>query len=149
MIQATKLNKRLKPTSTALLVLRFNATLAQNNQLRSGGLAGRYVPNEIVVMKYRKYALPAYVIYLLSYLSIIAVSISIDGWGFSSESLIEIAQFILLPIPVCLAIGFTVWLFKRRSLISYSMASMVFVSPLGVVINLLAAYLLWWSASNA
>ena len=35
-------NKRLKPTSTALLVLCFTATLAQNNQLRSGGLAGRY-----------------------------------------------------------------------------------------------------------
>jgi hypothetical protein len=33
-------NKQLKPTSTALLVLRLNATLAQNNQLRSGGLAG-------------------------------------------------------------------------------------------------------------
>lgn len=36
------LNKRLKPTSTALLVLCFFATLAQNNQLRSGCLAGRY-----------------------------------------------------------------------------------------------------------
>jgi len=35
-------NKRLKPTSTALLVLCFFATLAQNKQLRSGGLAGRY-----------------------------------------------------------------------------------------------------------
>jgi len=35
-------NKQLKPTSTALLVLCFSATLAQNNQLRSGGLAGRY-----------------------------------------------------------------------------------------------------------
>jgi len=35
------LNKQLKPTSTALLVLCFSATLAQNNQLRSGGLAGR------------------------------------------------------------------------------------------------------------
>lgn len=35
-------NKQLKPTYTALLVLRFNATLTQNNQLRSGGLAGRY-----------------------------------------------------------------------------------------------------------
>ena len=36
-------NKQLNPTSTALLVLCFSATLAQNNQLRSGGLAGRYV----------------------------------------------------------------------------------------------------------
>ncbi len=35
-------NNQLKPTSTALLVLCFFATLAQNNQLRSGGLAGRY-----------------------------------------------------------------------------------------------------------
>lgn len=35
-------NKQLKPTYPALLVLRFNATLTQNNQLRSGGLAGRY-----------------------------------------------------------------------------------------------------------
>lgn len=100
-------------------------------------------------MKYKKYALHAYIIYVLSYLSIVAVSISIEGWGFSSESLVEIVQFILLPIPVCLAIGVVVWLFKRRNLISYSMASMVFVSPLGVAMNLLAAYLLWWSASNA
>jgi len=36
-------NKQLKPTFTALLILCFSATLAQNNQLRSGGLAGRYV----------------------------------------------------------------------------------------------------------
>ena len=36
-------NKQLNPTSTALLILCFTATLAQNNQLRSGGLAGRYV----------------------------------------------------------------------------------------------------------
>lgn len=36
-------NKQLNPTSTALLALCFNATLAQNNQHRSGGLAGRYV----------------------------------------------------------------------------------------------------------
>jgi hypothetical protein len=35
-------NKRLKPTSTALLVLCFSATLAQNNLLSSGGLAERY-----------------------------------------------------------------------------------------------------------
>jgi len=35
-------NKQVKPTSTALLILCFSATLAQNNQLRSGGLAGRY-----------------------------------------------------------------------------------------------------------
>lgn len=35
-------NKQLNPTSTALFVLCFFATLAQNNQLRSGGLAGRY-----------------------------------------------------------------------------------------------------------
>lgn len=34
-------NKRLNPTSTALLVLCFFATHAQNNQLRSSGLAGR------------------------------------------------------------------------------------------------------------
>jgi len=34
-------NKQPKPTATPLLVLCFNATLAQNNQLRSGGLAGR------------------------------------------------------------------------------------------------------------
>ncbi|SBS37996.1 hypothetical protein MSP8886_04351 [Marinomonas spartinae] len=34
-------NKQLKPTSTALFVLCFSATLAQNKQLRSGGLAGR------------------------------------------------------------------------------------------------------------
>jgi len=39
-------NKQLKPTSTALLVLCFFATLAQNNQLRSGGLAGRYIPKK-------------------------------------------------------------------------------------------------------
>lgn len=36
-------NKQLNSTSTALLALCFNATLAQNNQLRSGGLAGRYI----------------------------------------------------------------------------------------------------------
>jgi hypothetical protein len=36
-------NNQLKPTFTALLVLCFFATLAQNNQLRSGGLAGRYM----------------------------------------------------------------------------------------------------------
>ncbi|MCX2833203.1 hypothetical protein, partial [Microbulbifer thermotolerans] len=35
-------NNQLNPTSTALLVLCFSATLAQNNQLRFGGLAGRY-----------------------------------------------------------------------------------------------------------
>ena len=35
--------KRLKPTYTALLVSRLYATLAQNNQLRSGGLAERYM----------------------------------------------------------------------------------------------------------
>ncbi|WP_460225891.1 ExbD/TolR family protein [Aurantivibrio infirmus] len=35
-------NKRLKRTSTASRVLCFLATLARNNQLRSGGLAGRY-----------------------------------------------------------------------------------------------------------
>ncbi|MCP3429551.1 VRR-NUC domain-containing protein [Opacimonas viscosa] len=34
-------NKQLKPTSTTLLVLCFFATLVQNNQLRSGSLAGR------------------------------------------------------------------------------------------------------------
>lgn len=34
-------NKRLKPTSTALFVLCLSATLAQNKQLRSRGLAGR------------------------------------------------------------------------------------------------------------
>gem|GEM_PF-4376015 len=34
-------NKQLNPTSTALLRLRLNATLALTNQLRSGGLAGR------------------------------------------------------------------------------------------------------------
>jgi hypothetical protein len=39
-------NKRLNPTSTALLVLCLSLTLAQNNQLRSGGLAGRYVNAE-------------------------------------------------------------------------------------------------------
>ncbi|WP_016958004.1 hypothetical protein [Catenovulum agarivorans] len=39
-----EVNKQLKPTSTALLVLCFSATLAQNNQLRSSGLAGRYTP---------------------------------------------------------------------------------------------------------
>jgi hypothetical protein len=36
-------NKRLNLTSTALLVLCFSATLAQNNQLRFGSLAERYV----------------------------------------------------------------------------------------------------------
>ncbi len=35
-------NKQLNTTSTALLRLRLNATLAQTNQLRSSGLAGRY-----------------------------------------------------------------------------------------------------------
>ncbi len=39
---AAMLNKQLNPTSTALLILCFSATLAQNNQLRSGELAGRY-----------------------------------------------------------------------------------------------------------
>lgn len=39
----TSANKAIKLTSFPLLFLRFNATLAQNNQLRSGGLAGRYV----------------------------------------------------------------------------------------------------------
>ena len=42
-----KHNNQLNLTSTALLVLRFHATLAQNNQLRSGSLAGRYVLNGI------------------------------------------------------------------------------------------------------
>jgi len=37
------LNKQLNLTSTALLRLRLNATLAQTNQLRSGSLAGRYM----------------------------------------------------------------------------------------------------------
>jgi len=37
------LNKRPNLTSTALLVLCFSATLAQNNQLRFGSLAERYV----------------------------------------------------------------------------------------------------------
>ena len=36
-------NKPLNPSYTALLVVCFFATLAQNNQLRSSGLAGRYV----------------------------------------------------------------------------------------------------------
>lgn len=42
------LNKRLNPTYTALLVLCFSATLAQNKQLRSGGLAERYVLNSVI-----------------------------------------------------------------------------------------------------
>ena len=41
-IQLKNHNKQLKPTSTALLVLCFSATLAQKNQRSSGGLAGRY-----------------------------------------------------------------------------------------------------------
>ena len=36
------LNKVLNLTSTAALVLRFNATLLQNKRLRSGKLARRY-----------------------------------------------------------------------------------------------------------
>ena len=35
-------NKQLNPTSTALIVLCFTATLAQNNQPSSGPLAERY-----------------------------------------------------------------------------------------------------------
>ena len=100
-------------------------------------------------MKYKKYALPAYLLYLLSYFSIVVVSVSIDGWRFSPGNIVEIVQFILLPLPICLIIGFIIWLFKRRNLISYSIASMVIVSPLGVAINIFAAYLLWWSANNA
>ncbi len=100
-------------------------------------------------MKYKKYALPAYAIYILSYLVIVAVSISIEGLSFSSEAIFEIAKFILLPLPICLVIGLFIWLFKRANVLAYSIASMVFVSPIGVFINLLAAYLLWWSAGNA
>jgi hypothetical protein len=39
----SRYNNRLNPTYTALLVLSSSATLAQNNQLRSSGLARRYV----------------------------------------------------------------------------------------------------------
>tara|TARA_R110002074_G_scaffold375181_1_gene551802 strand:+ start:688 stop:930 length:243 start_codon:yes stop_codon:yes gene_type:complete len=66
-------------------------------------------------MKYRKYALPAYTIYILSYLAIVAVSISIEGWSFSSEAIFEIAKFILLPLLICLVIGLLIWLFKREN----------------------------------
>ena len=40
-------NKVLNLTCTAALFLRLNATLPQNNRLRSGKLARRYVPMEI------------------------------------------------------------------------------------------------------
>ena len=46
-----KPNKRLNLTSTALLVLCFFATLAQNNQLRFGSLAGRYILGEKMNIK--------------------------------------------------------------------------------------------------
>lgn len=100
-------------------------------------------------MKYKKYALPAYLIYIASYLVIVAISVSINGWGLNLEALIEIVQFMVLPLPICIFIGFTFWLFKRANMLAYSAASMVFVSPVGVVINLFAAYLLWWSTTNA
>jgi hypothetical protein len=45
---AASFNNRLNPTSTTLLVLYFSATLAKENQLRSGGLAGRYVSNVLI-----------------------------------------------------------------------------------------------------
>lgn len=100
-------------------------------------------------MKFKKYGVPAYAIYILSYLCIVAVSVKIKGWGFSSQELVNIATFILLPLPICLFLGACIWLFKRSNILAYSMASMLIVSPIGILINLIAVYLLWWSASNA
>lgn len=65
-------NKRFKPTSTALFVLCFTATLAQIKQLRSGGLTGRYM--EIIMKK-----LLTFIVLFLSQMALAGEWIEVEG----------------------------------------------------------------------
>jgi len=100
-------------------------------------------------MKSKKYAMFGYSFYLLTYLTLVLISVKIHGSEFNPQDFIDIATFILLPVLICLVIGTCIWVFKRANFLQYSLVSMAFISPVGAAINLFAAYLLWWSANNA
>lgn len=100
-------------------------------------------------MKSRKYAVAGYICYLLSYLGLALMSANIGGLIFRAQTVIDIVTFVLLPVAVCAAIGGVIWCFKRKSIWGYIVAAMIFVAPLGTLVNLFATYLLWWSSNNA
>lgn len=100
-------------------------------------------------MKFRKYALAGYVCYLLCYLGLVLMSAKTHGPNLSTDAVIDIATFVLLPVVVCAAIGGLIWCFKRKDFCGYAVSSMIFVAPLGILVNLVATYLLWWSFNNA
>ena len=100
-------------------------------------------------MNYRKYAVIGYGCYLVSYLALVLVSGKIHGFNISVRALTDVVTYIALPILICVIVGGLVWVIKRNGFLDFILKSMIFVAPLGVAINLLATYLLWWSSTNA
>lgn len=101
------------------------------------------------IMKSKKYAAVGYAFYLLSYLGFVLMSANASGFNMSAGAVINVLTFVLLPVILCVVVGVVIWCFKRTNIWSLIFVAMSFIAPIGVLINLLATYLLWWSSNNA
>ncbi|BFM13638.1 hypothetical protein R50072_37910 [Simiduia litorea] len=100
-------------------------------------------------MNYKRYAALAYALYISSYVLLVIISMGLSSWEMDFGIAYQIAKLILLPIAICAVIASIIWLFKRSKFMEYAVKAMIYVGPIGALVNFFATYLLWWSSKNA
>jgi hypothetical protein len=99
-------------------------------------------------MRSKYFALMSYMLFICSHAYFLYINKTVYEPESEVDYFFDIFPSLVTPIILSIVLSFLIWLFKRNSYENIMFWSLFSICTIGIGANLLATYLMFWSASQ-